>query len=289
MDKKEMRGLMVILAITGLILIGYSTVGQVLLAPSATGDSMLGQPSSRIRRDVEITSSLSNYVPLEVNPMWDNIDQENYIAGDPSNFAIHYSPNTWGVAQFTAQMFQNDGEPMTGFQMLISWWDGNGNGEVTEPLYIGVSKILSYDPADWRVVGYITANQISPRTKYWVGMDLSDNPIDLASGAYAYLMAVSPDSLPADLSDGGWWCVGGNYTVDTYPRGMLYINNDASDNWEERPDWDLYFKTYTPQGSGHDAPIVTASSDYWIATAFGGGLSLLGAVAVFIRYLTMGG
>jgi len=292
MERKNIRILAIAMLISGLILSLFGTFGDSLFTGSNTEitHSYFGDTSeTQYLHYASIDFNPPRYAPLVIRPAWDEIDQQCYIDGDTAGFSVHYSPN-WGMAYFLAEGLYNDREPLTGFQLLISWWDGNGEGTVDDYLYIGVSKTLSYNPDDWEIGGFVDYSKLEPRHKYWVGMDFSDDPIDISEGETFYLIAVTTDSLPDDLKDGGWWIVGGNYTTDVYDRGHLYYDNDADNNWDEMlnnglPYGDLYFRTYTPDdGVPNQRPLVTITSSYWVATQILGMLMCISSLVMIVRY-----
>jgi len=282
MKRKNIRILAVALLIAGLTIFIFGTFGESLLTEEIKiTHSYIGKKAPYLYyADLDLSSS--NYKPLVIKPAWDEIDQECYVEGDTAGFAVHYSPN-WGGCNFIAEGLYNDREPLTGFQLLVSWWDGNGKGTIDDYLYIGISKTLSYNPDDWLMYGALDYSQLQPRTAYWVGMDLSDNPLDISAGETFYIIAVSTDSLPDDLDDGGWWSVGGNYTTDVYSRGHLYYDNNADNNWDEMSNGDLYFRTYTPTSSLK--PSISITSSYWVIITQIIGLSMcLASVVLIVRY-----
>lgn len=282
MRRKNIKILSVALMVAGIIILIFGTFGDSLFTvENRITHSYLGKETPYLYY-ADINLGSSNYQPLSIRPAWDNIDQECYIEGDTAGFAVHYSPN-WDICQFVAEGLYNDGEPLTGFQLLVSWWDGDGTGTIDDYLYIGISKTLSYDPDDWLLVGSLDYSQLQPRIAYWVGADLSNNPINIRAGETFYIIVVSTDSLPDDLDDGGWWVVGGNYTTDVYSRGQLYYDNNADNQWDTGTG-DLYFRTYTPTGSGGSKPIVTITSSYWVVTQIMGLFMCIASAILIFRY-----
>jgi len=296
MKKNELKGLSLVLAVAGMLLIAWSVIGQAVFIGQVSFN--LSSPSGETHYGTQYTGespppgplSTSTLVPLTVKPAWDQKDQ--YQEKMDTNFAIHKSLENWGGLGWYGQDFYNDGYPMTGFQVLVGWYSGNGNGKVTKPLYLGIIMTNpDKDPSDWAVSGYINANQLQPDTWYWVGIDNLDDYADIPPGGQgpwrAYIMAVSEDKLPDALADGGWWMVGATET-DAYTRGCVWnYGEDGGGGWtwnKDYADFDFTFRTYTPQGGQNDKPVVTASSTYWISAAWGGGISLLAALGIAIRY-----
>ena len=215
--------------------------------------------------------------PLNVG----KIDQESYVPNDFSFFVIHYSPNR-GICNFVAEYTYNDRDPLTGFEVIVSWIKGDGTGTIDYPLLVAISKVLSYDPDDW--LGYIsiTNSKLEPLKMYWLGVDISSNPIDISSGERFYILGMTLDSYPDSFEQGGIWLMGGNFTSDVYQRGQLYLDNNADGKWEETTG-DLYFRTYTPSPQ---KPIVEISIEQLFVSAQATGIIILiSSIFVFIRYL----
>jgi len=290
MNSKEARKLIVMLAITGAVLIVFSSIGKTMLNPMY--DDKIGNTVFGGVNDISNTDINLNYipesicVPLEINPAWDGVDQSVDESKMDGNCAIHYSPDNWGMAQWMAQAIHNAGEPMTGFQVLIRWWDGGNNGD----LFIGVSKTLTIDTDQWLIGGRLSYTELEPNTWYWVGFDFSDaseNPLSsIGKNEQFYIILASMDSLPDDLKDGGWWCWGMN-TTNCDDRSFAVTTTDGGESWSQVIDWDMCFKTYTEGGGGSDKPIVSASGTYWVATSTAGMGMLLASIALAGRELLL--
>lgn len=280
MREKNIRIISVALLISGLIIFVFGTFGcGLLIEEGKITHSYIGNKTTYLY-NANIKFSSSNYRPLVIKPAWDEIDQECYIEGDTAGFAIHYSPN-WGWCNFVAEGLYNDREPMTGFQLLVSWYDGDGTGTIDDYLYIGISKTLSYNPSDWLVHGALDYTQLQPRTAYWVGLDLSDEPLDISAGETFYIIAFSTDSLPDNIENGGWWIVGGNYTTDVYGRGQIYFDDNADNQWDTGTG-DLYFRTFSPSVSLK--PTISITSSYWIVTQIVGIAMCVMSLILIVRY-----
>lgn len=269
----------VILFVAGLLLFSVSFIGSHIFSTDGQSvETVYYNTSETNVADVSLhPSRLSSF---SVNPQWDSIDQECFVEGSSTGYTIHYSPDTYGNCHFVGQSFKNEYDDMTGLKVRIAYVDG----EITDPLYVGVSKQLSYDPADWLIAASIPKSAINAGSFYWLGLNFSDNPLDIQADETAYIMAVSMDSMPSNTVDGGYWVLGGSIDNDVYSRGKKYYTNDGS-NWDSSSNKDAYFKTYTPQGSGSDEPpVVNIGSSFWVAQQITGLMLLAGGIISYSRY-----
>ncbi len=273
------KNIATILFVVGILLLSVSFIGSYLV-PSQQ-NTIEGVYHNRRETNVaDISVNSGNIVPFSISPQWDSVDQECFVEGSDTGYTIHYSPDTEGNCHFVGQSFKNEYDDMTGVKFRIAYVDG----EITDPLYIGVSKQLSYDPADWLIAASIPKSALKAGSFYWIGLNFSDNPLNIQGGETAYLMAVSMDNMPSNLADGGFWVMGGSIDNDVYSRGKKYYTNDGS-NWNSNTNKDAFFKTYTPQGSGSDEPpLVSISSSFWIAQQITGLLCLAAGIISYSRY-----